>query len=132
MPDPLLVNRFPNVLAPNVPNNILRNFPFCYFSSFLIVLLTLFINKRNYLSELTILMISFISSFKIINVVIPDPNIFLLIVVPVDDAATVNPSRSKSFLANGLNTFFIKGKPFFSNCPKILPKNPLNCLILAN
>ena len=74
MPDPLLVNRFPNVLAPNVPNNILRNFPFCYFSSFLIVLLTLFINKRNYLSELTILMISFISSFKIINVVIPDPN----------------------------------------------------------
>ena len=32
---PLPVRRFPNKLAPNVPNNILRNPPFCFFISFL-------------------------------------------------------------------------------------------------
>ena len=30
----LLVNRFPDKLAPNVSNNLLRNPPFCYFLSF--------------------------------------------------------------------------------------------------
>ena len=33
----LPVNRFPNNLAPNIPNNVQRNPPFCYFASFLIV-----------------------------------------------------------------------------------------------
>ena len=28
--------------------------------------------------------------------------------------------------------FFIKGKPVFSNGPKSLPKNPLDCPILSN
>ena len=41
----LPVNRFPNKLAPNVPNNILRNKPFCSIASFLIVSLTLFIRN---------------------------------------------------------------------------------------
>ena len=35
-------------------------------------------------------------------------------------------------LANGFNTFFIKDNPVFSNIPKRLPKNPLDCLILCN
>ena len=32
----LPVNRFPNKLAPIVPNNIPRNLPFCSFASYLI------------------------------------------------------------------------------------------------
>ena len=39
---PLPVNRFPNKLAPNAPNSILGNPPFCYFASFLNVSLTIF------------------------------------------------------------------------------------------
>ena len=38
-------------------------------------------------------------------------------------AAIVNPNEIKTFLGNGISTFFIKGKPFFSNGPKSLPKN---------
>ena len=38
----LLVKWFPKKLAPNLPNNILRNPPFCSFASSLIVLLTPF------------------------------------------------------------------------------------------
>ena len=41
----LPVNRLPNKLASNVTNKISRNFPFCSFTSLLIVLLIYFINK---------------------------------------------------------------------------------------
>ena len=34
---PFPANKFPNKLAPKVPNNILKNPPFCSFVSFLIV-----------------------------------------------------------------------------------------------
>ena len=61
----LLVNRFPNKLAPNVPNNIVRNPHFCSFAS-----LTSFINKPDYLRNVTISIISFISAVEIINVVL--------------------------------------------------------------
>ena len=44
---PLHVNRFPNKLAPKVPNNIPINPPFCYLASSLIVSLTPFINNPN-------------------------------------------------------------------------------------
>ena len=71
---PLLVNRFPNKLAPYVPNNEQRKF--CFFASFLIVSLTPFIYKPDSSRDLTIFMISFIYLFEIINVVISDPNIF--------------------------------------------------------
>ena len=37
---PLPANRFPNKLALNVPNNMLKNAPFCSIASFLIVFLT--------------------------------------------------------------------------------------------
>ena len=35
-------------------------------------------------------------------------------------------------LANGLSTFFIIGNPGFSNDPKRLPENPLDCPVLCN
>ena len=57
-----------------MPNNILRNPILRYFTSFLIVSLTSFINELDFLSDLAIFMISFISLFEIINVLLPDPN----------------------------------------------------------
>ena len=82
---PLSVKKISNKLVPNFSNNIPRNPPFCSFALFLIVLLTLYINKPDSSSDLTIDMMSFISSVKTINVVIretksegqTDPSIFL-------------------------------------------------------
>ena len=34
-------------------------------------------------------------------------------------------------LANGLNTFPIKGNPVFNNAPRSLPRNPHDCPILC-
>ena len=76
---PLPVNRFPNKLVPTGHNSTPRNPPFCSFALLLFVWLTSFIKKPDSSSHLTILIISFISSFGIINVVTPDPNIFLWI-----------------------------------------------------
>ena len=131
---------------PNVPNNKLRNPPFCPFPSFSIVSQSPFINKPDYSSDLTIFTISFISWFEIINVIVgkvkseeregnihgrPDRNIFLWKAASVDDASAVNPNDIKMLLANALKTLFIKGNPVFSNDPKSLPKNP-DCPILCN
>ena len=69
---PLLVNALPNTLAANVPN-IGRNPLFCSFVSFLIVSLIPFTNNLDYTSDLTTSIISTISSFEIINAVVPDP-----------------------------------------------------------
>ena len=77
-------------------------------------------------------MISFISSFEIINVVIPDHNIFWWIAASVADAATVNPNSIKMYLANLLGTFSIKGNLVFSNGLKSLPRNSPDCTILCN
>ena len=118
----LPVNKFRNKLALKVPNHIPRNPPFCSFVSFLIVSLTDFINKSDSSRDLIIFMISFISSLEIINVVIPDPNIFLGIAASVADAAAVNHNGTKMFLANGLSTFPISSNAVFSNGPKSLPK----------
>ena len=84
---PLPVNTFPNKIAPNVPNNVLRNLSFCYFG----------INKPDFSRDLTILKISFKSSFEFINVVIPDPKVFLWIAASVADAAVVYPNDIKHF-----------------------------------
>ena len=122
---PLPVNRLPNNLAPNVPNEIPKNPPFCSFASFLIVLLTRLINKPDSLKDLTIFIISFISSYETINVVIPDQKIFSWIAASVAAAAAaVNPNGIKTLLTNGFSTFFIKDKPAFSNGPKLLPRYP--------
>ena len=48
-------------------------------------------------NDLTIFIISFISSFEIGNVVLWDPNIFLWVVASVAAAATVNPNGIKTF-----------------------------------
>ena len=83
-------------------------------------------------------MISFISSFEIINVVIreakskgrTDPKTFFWIAAA--DAAAVNPNGIKTLLANDFSTFQYKSKPVFSNGPKSLPTNPFDCPILWN
>ena len=73
----LPVNRFPNKLAPNVPNSILKNVPFCFMASFLIVSLIPSIINTDPLSYLLVFLISFISSLKVITLEKPDPNILL-------------------------------------------------------
>ena len=75
-------------------------------------------------------MIPFISSLEIVNVVIPDPTIFLWIPASVADAAAVNPNGIKMRLTNSLSTFSIKGNPI--NGPKNLHKNPADCPVLCN
>ena len=100
-------NRFPNKLAPNVHDNIPRNPLFYSFASFLIVSLTLFVNKPDSSSDVTIFMISFISSFEIISEVIPGPKMLFWIVAFVAYTAAVTPVGIKTLLANFLSTFFI-------------------------
>ena len=77
-------------------------------------------------------MISCISSSQVINVVMPDPNIFLRTVASVADLADVNPNGIKTDSTNGFNTFFINGNPVYSNGPKTLSENPPDCVILCN
>ena len=119
-------------MVPNVPNSLLKIPPSCCFASFLIVLLTPFINKQDSSRDLTIYIISFISSFQIISVAKPDPNIFLWTAASVADAAAVHPNCIKILLANGLSIFSIKGNPSFSSGPKSLPKNAPDSPILCN
>ena len=49
------------------------------------------------------MVISFISSFEIIAVVTPDPNIFLWIAASAADVAAVNSNGIKTLLANVLS-----------------------------
>ena len=82
--------RFPNKVAPNVSDNMLRNPYFCYFTSFLIVSLAAFVNKlreSHFLRDLIILMITSISSFKFINVSIFDTIFFWITTSNADAAA---------------------------------------------
>ena len=77
------------------------------------------------MKDLTIFIISFISSYETINVVIPDQKIFSWIAASVAAAAAaVNPNGIKTLSTNGFSTFFIKDKPAFSNGPKLLPRYP--------
>ena len=59
----------------------------------------------------TMFIMSFISAFEMIKVVVPDPNICLCIPASAAVAAAVNPKGIKKLLANGLITFFINGGP---------------------
>ena len=123
---PLLINRFPNKLAPNVDNNIPRNLPFSSFAYFLIILLTLLMEifmNGHFKSEwtkiplcffLTIFIVSVKLSFENAIVVVPYPKTFSWISTSVADTAAVNPNGIKTLLSNGLSTFFIKDKPVFS------------------
>ena len=76
-----------------------------FFSSFWIVSLTTFINKRGSSRDL-------IYSFEINNVVVPDANIFLWTAVSIADAAGFNRNGIKKFLANDLSASFIKSNTF--------------------
>ena len=58
--------------------------------------------------------------------------IFFYIPASAADTAAVNPKGIKTFLANGLITFYINGNPVFSNGPSSLPRNPSDCIILDN
>ena len=49
-----------------------------------------------------------------------------------DDDAAVNPIDLNTLLANGLSTFFIKGKTVFSNGTKRLSSNSPHCPILCS
>ena len=66
---PRPIKIFPNKLAPNAPNIILRSPSFCSFTSFWTVSVTAFNNKQELARNFTILIISFISSFDTISVV---------------------------------------------------------------
>ena len=101
-----------------------------FFASFLIVLLTPFINEPESSRVLTIFIVSFISSLDIINVVKPDPSIFLWVSASAAEGAAVNPIGIKTLLAK--STFHIKGNAVFSKGPKNLPKILLDYPILQN
>ena len=73
-------------------------------------------------------MLSFTSSFKTFNVVIPHPRIFFTC-IPTS-AGNFKPNSIKTLLANGLSAFFVKGEPIFCNGKKSLPRNPPDCIIL--
>ena len=62
----------------------------------------------------------------------PDPKIFLCIPESAPYVAAVNPKGIKTLLTNGLFTFFINGNPVFSNKPRSLTRNPIDCIILDN
>ena len=99
MPSPALIlrvplNRFPNKLAPSVPNKILINPPFCYSLSFLVVLLKPFMNELDSSGDLNIFMTPYVSSLQINNVVLPDPIIFQWIAASI--AAVVNSNVLKN------------------------------------
>ena len=92
-------------------------------------------NKPESSRDLTISIMSFISSLDIINVVIFSghiPKIFLCYPSSAADAATVNPRGIKTLLATGLIIFFINGNSVFSNGPSNLPRNPPYRIILDN
>ena len=69
--------------------------------------------------------VSHISSYESISVVMPDPEIFFSIPACVADAAPVNPNHIKVVLVDGLSTFFIKGKTVLVIVLKLYIKVPL-------
>ena len=104
---PLPVKIFPNRLTPSVPNNILRNRPLCSSASFWIVSLTPSGNKQESSRDLTILIMSLISSFDIISIALffeaeeeewrwSDPQNFLCIPASPADAAAAKPRGIKT------------------------------------
>ena len=60
-------------------------------------------------------MISFISLFKNINAVVSNQKVFFWTAVSVTYVAAVNTDGTTMFLANGVSTFFINGKPTYIN-----------------
>ena len=68
---------------------------------------------------------SFISSFEIIKVVVPEPSIFFFCIpASAADAAAVKLNGIKTVSANGLIGFFINGNIAFNNGPRSLSRKP--------
>ena len=82
-----------------------KNLPCFSFVSFLIVSLTPFINKADFSRDLIIFMISSISLFENIDVVMPDSLTLFWIAVSLADAVAVNHNGIRTNLTNGLSTF---------------------------
>ena len=69
--------------------------------------MTPFNNNPESSKDFTILIGSSLSSFDIINVVFPDPNLFLCIPASAAvDATAVNPKGINTLLANGYTIFY--------------------------
>ena len=71
-------------------------------------------------------MMSFLSSFEIIKVVVPEPWIFFWIPASIAEAAAVIPNGPKIFFAKGTATF-INGHAILLNND---PRNPPDWIIL--
>ena len=66
-------NMLPKKLTPKVPNNILKNPPYCCFVSYLMVLVIPFNKSLESSRDRSIFIISFIFLFEIMKVVVPEP-----------------------------------------------------------
>ena len=73
----LHANRFLHKRASNVCNSTLRTLPFSSFDLRSVVSIVAFTIQLESSGDLTSYIISFVSSFEIINVGIPEPRIFL-------------------------------------------------------
>ena len=112
--------------SPKMLNNILINYLFCSFASFLIFWLTTFIDRPDFSNDLTILILLIISWFEIFNVVVceatskgrRDPNIFLWRATSVANTAAVNHNGIKTLLAR----FLLKTSRFLIMVLKIYRK----------
>ena len=107
-------------------SNIPRNSPFCSFASFSNVSLTPFNNKPSSSRDLNIF-ISFIYSFKVISVVIPDPKFIFF--NNCTAASVVNPNGTKILSAYSVSTFFINDNASLTGGPNKL-KLPSSWLII--
>ena len=90
---------FPNRLASKVPNNMLKYPPVCSFVLFSIILVTPFNKILESSRASTIFIMSFISLFEIIKVVVPKPCIFFWMPASIAEAAAVIPNEAKIFLS---------------------------------
>ena len=77
-------------------------------------------------------MISSIFSFAIIYAVFPDAKIFFWIAASAAVAAAVSPNGIKTLLVNGVNAFFINGKPIVINGLWKLRNPPSGLVILGS
>ena len=65
---------------------------------------------------------------KLLNIV-PNPKILFWIAASVIDAPAVNPNGLKTFLANGVSTFYINAKPAVINGLRKLRNSPVWLLL---
>ena len=77
-------------------------------------------------------MISFISSYHITSVVIPDPKIVFQIGASVADADAVTPNGIKALLPNGLSTFSLKVNQAYLKITLIVLFFPIEFLIVLH